>query len=341
MAGPTMQQGISIHTATNVFGPQMISASPQDDDNPHEDAPDTSLNSSQAAHRGRSQELNTRGTEAPQQMLPPMMASGMDTRKLVLTWADSYMEAENMALANMRDAIAKSTKVFGSLVSQEELSLWDKVRFIDGLVSIEDLEMVGLFPADGTPFVESSGLRARESSADAESVLALGLFARARLNDDLKGSLRKKIEERYGKDWNGGAVPRSWWNNGTPVLETVEHQPGKWGYWWGDTEKQFDVFAIEGLVGAPGLDERAARSLLSKIEMYALKENKIVVVPKHAYISSYGTDLTDYYVHLGFEKVELEGRLHELVYTGASSTPEDLWVENQQIMLGMNILTGV
>jgi len=181
-----------------------------------------------------------------------------------------------------------------------------------------DLEMVALIPQNfEPPFVEKGSSGA--------PLLALGIFSRQKIRDHRMGSLHEKLEKQHGWQWT-----QLFWGN---------------------------VFAIDGIAAAPHLNEREARILLSKIEKYAHQERKIVVVPKHALKSGDETDLTSYYVHLGFEWVEMgrpprlgedgmesrhewESR-HELVYMGGSSSIDDQWVENQQTMIGMNLWTNI
>jgi len=163
---------------------------------------------------------------------------------------------------------------------------------------------VGLFPKNlQVPFLKN--LELQRAAVDG-SVLALGIFSRGQLKDDSTGSLRKLMSLR-SKDL---PIRQSWWSS----LRVF-----KWwsSLWWGPGGKKSStaVFAIEGLVDGPDLPERSARVLLSRIEKYALEEQRIVVVSKRAWISSDGTDLTEYYVRLGFEKLEMEDGLQELVYT--------------------------
>jgi len=302
------------------------------------------------------------------QVFPPMAIYGMDTRQLLHSWADSYLtthavtqslhsltrlvtNSQNQAdkggadslvdptrdksgagldtnmhdpyarrwqankanvLHKMSDVTAQATEMFMQLDTptvNAKLSGFDRGRLIRLLRKRTQLEMVGLIPADGY----KSFVHAMDASAE-----ALCVFSREKLKDDSRGSLRGKVEEQYGKQ-------------GTRL-------------WGGRARRRFDVFAIEGLVDAPGLTESSARDLLSRIAKYADEEQRIVVVPRRAYICSDGTDLTDYYVNLGFEKVEMKGgdltemkgRSHELVYTGISSSDENVQAENEQIMFGVD-----
>lgn len=160
-----------------------------------------------------------------------------------------------------------------------------------------------------TKLLNSVALMPRIHPAKA-SVEALGFFSRERsLRDDGKGSVRTAIEQRYGNKW-------------------ARH-------WWGSPKKAFKVFAIHGVVGAPGVSEDVTRILLSKMQTYALKEQRILFVPKWVYI--HNQYLVEYYVRLGFEMVEVKDRLPELVYTGTSLSAEDSVedTDDRHIMMGL------
>lgn len=144
------------------------------------------------------------------------------------------------------------------------------------------------------------------------SVLAIGTFWRQKLKDDRRGSLRKHLESECDCEWR---------------------------------VKTFNVFALDGLVDGPGPNEGSKSALLYKLEEYASKERRILVVPERAYISTNGSDdLMWYYLSLGFKKVEMEDSLFGsvLVYTGTSASLEDVPVDmNQHIMVSVNLWTGV
>lgn len=277
------------------------------------------------------------GTRISDQRFPPETIYSTDTPRLVQNWAGLFMDsfdekvraavstgiaspnpssiaakyfedAKASALYSMRDIISQSTAV----AKPDRSPHFHRGRLASavGLMGRE-FEMVGLVPKGfEMPTLQSAAHAVRIP------VLALGVFARDKIDDDRRGSLRKKIEEQYGKRW-----ARSW---------------------YGRPKRQFDVFAIEGLSEAPGegLLEHSAELLLSRMKLYAQKERKIIVVPQWAYISRSGKDLTEYYERLGFEMVELEGRMHALVYTGNSSPVEDM-VESQPIMVGMDFWTDI
>jgi len=228
-------------------------------------------------------------------------------------------------LRNMHDAIAEMAHMRErpDLLRQEVASgvsagpsRLDRLRSIRlPFTTTTKVEMVGLIPKDfeaswserGSPEVEAS-------------VSALGVFSREKVNDDARGSLRNKVQEQYGKSWTRR--------------------------WWGPEKKQLGVFAIQGLAPGPSLTEVSAELLLSKIVKYAYKEQKIVMVPKQAYNNRFEADLTEYYVRLGFEKVEMEYKTYELIYTG---TPLCLKTsvgraddnEDQQIMVDIDLWTGI
>merc|ERR1712232_564439 len=75
------------------------------------------------------------------------------------------------------------------------------------------------------------------------------------------------------------------------------------------------VFAISGLV-EPQLSARAARLLLTKVGEWAKSEQRLVTVARHALQSSNGTDLTPYYLKLGFVQLKMDDEASILVYPG-------------------------
>jgi len=254
------------------------------------------------------------------QKFPLAIIHSMDAWRLLDDWAESFMDP----LDYFED------ELFGILASCSENDClvpeaFDKANVLDNMLDavaeetgISDRHSEAPSPNERLSLFESNplemvGLIPKGREVPAPEVLALGLFSRGQLKDDSRGSLLRVIEEQYVKQ---GARP-----------------------WWG-RPKKLNVFAIEGLVDAPGLP-MSASSLLSKIQKYAHKEQKIVVVPSWARIGSDGQDLSEYYVRLGFEKVEMEDGLHEYVYTGTSPLAEDVWASDEQIIVGMNLWTGL
>merc|ERR1719424_556992 len=153
-----------------------------------------------------------------------------------------------------------------------------------------------------------------QSQSSHGALLALAAVARETLEDDTKGSLRRKVEERYSTSRSRG--------------------------FWGRPKKRFAVFAIRGLTRAADLPGSrgfgANEALLSKIEKYAHEENRIIVVPYPSYISSDGTDFTEYYARFGFEKLEMaDGKKHVLVYTGTSLLHEESWAVRSRYMVSL------
>jgi len=147
-------------------------------------------------------------------------------------------------------------------------------------------------------------------------VEALCVFKRERLQDDSNGILRTLWWKQMPLEKQKQAA-RQWAGRARTLID-------RW--------KPLDVFSIEGLVHAPDLSERSTRILLSKIEKYAHTEHRLVVVPQYAYISDDGTDLVEYYERIGFEVVR--GRT-EMVYTGASRSPKDMFLETDHFMIGI------
>lgn len=176
-------------------------------------------------------------------------------------------------------------------------------------------EMVGLIPK----------WRAPDGVKSTEHVTALGIFSRGQVKDDLMGSLRISIEAHYGKIqiWLGRGIRRKVWKVS--------------GFAPNPTPERFDVFEVKGLAAAPGLPEQSVMKLLPRIYKYARKENRIVLVPKQE-LHKEGKDLTDYYVRLGFEKVEMQDGSYELVYMGQRSSRQD--EQLQQLMIRMNLWSG-
>lgn len=282
------------------------------------------------------------------QRFPPDQIYDIDTRQLLQNLADSfiasfeehvnhhtYAREKAIVLHTMLDLVDEATGTFKvdraewaqQWAHRQGIKGWQLM--INGTEVMDNVthdscmlaqahilmrEMVGLIAKDfERPFVQDSSpfIQSGSSTVDA-SVLALAVFSRESLFDDSRGSLRTKIEEAVS-----GKAPVAYYDD--------------------PANKQFNVFAIEGVADTPGLTEGLARILLSKIEEYARKEQKIVVVQKQAHTSSDGTDLTEYYEQLGFEKVVMEHGLHELVYTGKSySATSFSEVEDMPIMVGMN-----
>lgn len=153
--------------------------------------------------------------------------------------------------------------------------------------------------------LEAVGLMPKDPSTGAESMMALGIFARQKLTDDSSGSLLKIVETQFGIKATRGIFGRA--------------------------KKRISVFSIEGLAEGPFSSARSARVLLGKIAEWALQEHKLIVVPKHAVYCSDGTDLTSYYMRLGFKKVEMDDGTYELIYS-YPSTPDVS--EESQLMVG-------
>lgn len=283
-----------------------------------------------------------------QQTYPPVSIHGVDGRKVLHNWADSYLDAFDPSEESWFGALAPTIKNDGTVLTPETppnleddlilyppkatalLKMRDVIAEAAGTsVQLDSrpnarlrrskstpLEMVGLIPKDFDPSFLTRGW----SDID-ECVLALGLFSRGQIEDDRRGSLRRTFEYQYAKQ---GRQP--WWGRSETADATST-----------PLERQFEVFAIEGLVASASVTERSARFLLYKIEKYAYKESKLVVLPKSARVSSDGRDMTKYYVRLGFKRVEMEDGAHEYVYTGISSSGGDSKVEHQQIMVEMSL----
>lgn len=265
-------------------------------------------------------DVNTSRSRISRQTFPPTSIYGMDAKRVLQTWSDSFswLSAEDdkpKVIHNMLDAIEEVTNIFRHLHTPLRISRSDRLALVTDenirkrahylLLWMGELEIVCLMAKDAETFFLESG-----SSAVDTSVLGLATFSRGQLKDDSRGSLREVFEQQF-------------------KVAGRLHSRARW-----------DVFAIEGVADAPGLSERSARVLLSKIQKYARKEQTVVVLPAWARISRDGRDLTDYYVRLGFERVEMEDGDFEYIYADTSYSAEDAWVENQQIMVGLSFRTG-
>jgi len=283
----------------------------------------------------------------PPQMLPPEIIDDMKFSKLLQQWEGNVLKAVSgsvlserydsqtkngessspwkhtlrskaVVLRHMIDVIKdtryiltnspeKITRDIALRSSRSPDVEHDRIRLNNLLLSATKIEVVGLIKVESV-------------TATGRGVLAVGVFSRGKLQDDSRGSLRQKIEELHGKRY------------GTRGL-------------FGRKKKLIEAFSIEGLAGnTPGRDTKSAAHLLAKIEEYAQEERKAVLVTYPAYIGEDGTDLTEYYVRLGFVVVDMEDGSKELVYAGISSPARDArdWVDNFDgtIMVGFNLLTG-
>lgn len=270
--------------------------------------------------------------------LPPVVVYGVDAMQLLLDWGDSFAAMvlhpaqddfkgwlqwlhwqadRTLVLHNMRLVLAEATAIslpewahHHHANAAEPFDAWEEAKHhwkklgriasaVTQGVALKELEMVGLIPGSLEP------------GDDTRELMALAIFSRDQLKDDSRGSLRKKIAEQYGGEWSRQR--------------------------WGSSRENLDVFAIGGLVDAAEASEASARILLSKIERYAHKERKVVVASKWAWKSLDGTDngrdLTDYYVRLGFQKVEMQDGSQELIYMATSSSA----VESRMITLSVSL----
>lgn len=268
-----------------------------------------------------------------QRTIPPTTTFDIEARQLLLTWAQTLMEylqdaqagavfkpkiieyspdTKAIEIDSMRYIVGKATNTFKQLEDAESRAK----------VSADQLEMVALIPDDcDTSF---------KSGAEA-TVRALALFRRGQLNDDDSGSIKRAMYAKAKR-----TRTRTFWQ--TASMQEIEDRT-----WWDraveEEYHQFDVFFIEGLVDAPGLDEESTKDLMSQIEKYAHKDKRIVVVSERAYIVD-GVDVSSYYVRHGFRKVEMEDREHPvLIYTQRWSDSKD--VVDPQVMVGVNLWTGI
>lgn len=250
---------------------------------------------------------------------PPTQIYNIDIVQLLQMLSDEASAPEQAMVFNTMRLVIDEAMLDGveSARAERVITQTDEAKLL-----AREMELVGLIinPSyfGDCPFVRADDL---EGKGQVRSTKALGLFSRTTVLDDNSCALRLKVEESVlGK---------------APV-------ECRW-----ELPQQLDVFAIEGLSETPdlaeGWTEALAEVLLSKIARYARKEQRIVVLSKQAHTSSDGTDLTEYYVRLGFEKVQMENGL-ELVYTGkrhkqglqALNVPT-LQAEMAHIMIGMDL----
>lgn len=261
------------------------------------------------------------------QQFPPFTLYRMNAEELLNNWAltgktkawEDFRRNKDrrQAIHNMRYAIFEEESVVKALDKPATPGSlpFDGLHLTNLLSSRREHEMVGLIPKvslESRVAPDTKNLE-REVDQAITSIVALGVFSRKTLEDDYAGTFRRHIQKRYRKQGSRR--------------------------WWGRTTKHFDIFEIEGLADAPGLPESSTGLLLSKIKKYAHKEQKLVVVPRRACIRGDGTDLTEYYVRLGFEKVRMTDGRRKLVYTGAVSPTEKLLVRihSNTIMVGISL----
>lgn len=286
----------------------------------------TTTNEASLASIGREGRSTISVAQSSHQTVLPMVIDGTHVRQLlrnwrlimIATWITANVSAlrDDGGLAaspetsqschgvldNMIDVVNEATHMFTQPSTNATVSIAD--RAVSLLLLSKKVEMVAMI------LNPASSAHIQPAMLDA-SVQSLCVLSRQKIKDDSSGSIGRLLEEHHGYEW---------------------------GFPWTLAQKQFDVFAIEGLVSRPGLDEQSARELLAKIQSYAWKEQNIVVLSRNAHLNE-GKDLTDYYVRLGFEIVMMDNGLQELVYLGGSSADEDVLAENEQIMVGINMLT--
>jgi len=242
-------------------------------------------------------------------MLRGTLPNLTDKRHLLHDWAKAYLASFDGDLM-----VRQGSTAFGIAAHPLTPRDWhhDKALLLakmrDVLATDKQHELVGSIQKD--PIVLPW------AAAAEPPMLALGVFSRGTFKDDRGRSIRKHIEEKLNQTLPGGCA--------------------------------IDVFAIEGIAAAPGLATACASALMSNIGQYARQEQRTVVVPKHAYIGFDGTDLTEYYVRIGFDKVEMVDGTHELVYSGTSPLEKPVETEKsygrdeaaEQIMVGLGLWTG-
>lgn len=238
------------------------------------------------------------------QALPPDTVNSIDTRSVVHNWLKFGREMFRKRSA-IRD-LDKKTLPWPMGPEQTSPLDWQDMNFVLQKMANDitdpsvagSLEVVGLMShAFALPSVED------ESSDSGSGLMALGVFSREVVGGNSAGSLRKMCEEQFG------VVPGG----------DVEHVP---------------VFAVTGLSEAPNIPASSATVLLAKIAKWAQIEQRLVVVPRHALHTSDGSDLTSYYVRLGFDKMNImDDGSYDLVYSGTSTSGTEEMVEEVMVSL--------
>lgn len=252
-----------------------------------------------------------------EQPVPPPRMYSIDTRHLLCTWVQSIRALPvGRALATPTfqgvriDVLSVLTKM------EDDIEKVYKERKVSsGIQPLNQnwtLEAVGLLPNIDPKYMGWSG------RADA-SVMALAVFSRVEFKDNSKGSPHSPTGYALREITMAGV--------GTPITLV---------------KKTVSAFAIEGIAEAPDLSARSARVLLAKIAKWAQAEQRLVVVARHAIHLSGRTDLTAYYMKLGFEKVALDDGSYDLVYSGTPTNSDiqgsavmdtDEWIGDRQFMV--------
>lgn len=291
-----------------------------------------------AAFSDEGWKANIKTGQMSPQTFPPTRVSNIDVKQILEHWQSPYMGSfekslaawtkEALVLHNMIDYIERATYFFTNkdslyqkaASSPSSLTRPEHEKMQRMFLWQRKVEVVGITAGN----LEISFLESKQSKVHA-SVFALCLFRREQLTDDSIGSILRALKEHRKLD------TRPWLNEGGMANKKAI----------GGTVVR--VFALEGLGIAPGIPEAESRVLLAKLEKYADKEKSIIMVPKWAIlINKDGMNLSDYFVRLGFTQVVMEDGGTELVYTGGPLSGADKWVEDEQVMIGLNQLwTGL
>jgi len=346
---PMMQRGSVIHTPVDHAQLQMLVGAASDDDS-------SRLRSNAGDGAPKSTWKADISEPLSFQKFPPITIYGSDSKWLLNSWADHYdtqTYGESPTITTSDIWVDDMAVVIHSMRSQVNifLSLQSSLLAMprphrDRLSSLQlthnELEMVGLIPKHMDIGLLESGWFPR--GGDGSVVSALAVFSREKFEDDRRGTLRKRMREYVTlRQWRytqtDSAYGKRMMDSGMAQTQRMAQPQTQHG--------KVDVFAIQGLAAQPGYEDHLAHALLYQIGRYANEEQKLVVVPEWAYMSSDGKDLTDYYVGFGFQKVEMEDRPHVLVYLGASGigfqykgtgTYETPATIPDKLMIGMSLL---
>jgi len=289
------------------------------------------------------------GAETSHQTFPPITIGSRDSRQLLQNWGDSTRAPGMRQTPN-----AEVCDRLRDLVAMVDRSPNDFPRLMKGL------EMVGMI-SKASLQSGSSAVALESLNALDVSVKAVGVFKRGTVEDDCRGSLRQQIEEHYE---NGKQLTRDW--RGSPkkqldvfVLEGLADSPD-----FSESsarvlmsqiaryaeEEQKVVVVLKRTYkkmgeGGPEVLSHYERLGFKKVELQEMEQNKVDALGHNKAIN----------------KVDAQGQVwrrpgpHVLLYLGdapaidkvgneairAKQIAQDESVENQQMMIGIKLWTGL
>jgi len=262
------------------------------------------------------------------QAFPPATIYGIDMKTLLHTWGRKVREDEEAWRLRYRQVTEKKERdgfptVRGlapphAFLVDCMLSIMEKME--GDITALQDSDVAGLMFRSGERgqdgILEAVGLLSndpRQSELDAThdvSLKALAVFSRGQLECNSKSastSLKSTFESQFG-------------------IEASDQ------FFSGGDKKSVPVWEIEGLVDTE-LTGKPVRLLLTKIAKWAQIEQKLVMVAQNAVHLKDGSDLTGYYMRLGFAKVNMDDESSRLIYPGSLTSDTDQWVVGRQFMV--------